>query len=77
MRIDDVAIMSLASKTTWTGGLTSVAASFADWNLTAIGGFIAAVGGLAVNWYYKHRDDKRKDKETAARLAALKEGRQS
>jgi len=73
MRIDDVAIMSLASKTTWTGGLTSIAASVADWNLTAIGGFIAAVGGLAVNWYYKHRDDKRKAAESAARIAALKE----
>jgi len=72
MQIDDVAIMSLANKTTWTGWLTSVAATVADWGLTAIGGFIAAVGGMLVNWYYRHKDHKRKSLETAARIAALK-----
>jgi len=71
MRIDDVGVMSLAHKTTWGSGLTAIVASIAEWNWTAIGAFVATVGGFAVNWYYRHCDKKRKDAESAARIAAL------
>jgi len=77
MQFDEIAIISLANKATWTGALTSIAASVADWNLTAIGGFIAAVGGFVVNWYYRHKEDKRRQAESAAHLAAHRNGEPS
>jgi len=72
MRIDEVAVMSLAHKTTWGAGLTTIAASVAEWNWAAIIAGSATLGGFAVNWYYRHCDKKRKDAESAARIAALK-----
>jgi len=73
MRFDEIAISSLAHKTTWSAGLTSIAASIAEWNWTAIIAGIATLGGFVVNWYYRHCDKKRKDAESAAHIAALKE----
>jgi len=71
MSFDDVAIMSLAHKTTWGGGLTAVAASMAQWNWAAVVATTVALGGFFVNWYYRHRKDQREAAESAARIAAL------
>jgi len=72
MPLSDVAIMSIAYKATWSAGLIAIFTSMTQWNWTAIIAGIAALGGFFVNWYYRHKKDKRESAESLARISMLK-----
>lgn len=53
------ATAATASKLTYTGGATSMAGWLISSEIIAVGGFVLAVIGFAVNFYFKVRDDRR------------------
>jgi len=71
--IPDTAAISLSSKTTVGAGITGVFASAAQWNWTAIIASVVAILGLAVNFYFLRRRDKRERELHKAQMAALRE----
>lgn len=52
-------IAAVGSKATYAGAATSFLGWIGVNEIVAIGGFLLAVGGFAVNWYYRHLADKR------------------
>lgn len=64
--IDAVGI-SVSSKVTTGAGFTGLFAGMASWNWTAIIASAVALSGLAMNFYFQHRRDRREAKEQADR----------
>ncbi|WP_368640573.1 holin [Castellaniella ginsengisoli] len=69
---DAIGIKSSAA-TTYGASASSIVASVAGWNWTAIITGVVAIVGLAVNVYFQVRRDRRESRESEARIAALKE----
>ena len=67
--IPDTAAISLSSKVTLGSGGMGIFASVAQWNWTAIIASTVAITGLAVNYYFLLRRDRREQKEFEIRLA--------
>jgi len=67
------AAASAASKVTYSGA----AASFGGWFLSneffGLFGCLVALAGLAVNWYYRHKEFRLKERESLARLSEFAE----
>ncbi|GAB2889741.1 hypothetical protein GCM10027202_17940 [Microvirgula curvata] len=67
----EVTTSTVASKVTYGGA----GGTMLGWLLSSEGvaliGLLVAVGGLAVNWYYKMRQDQRDQAEHAARMREL------
>ena len=68
------------------GMVVGAAAGFIGWlsqvNWIGLSGVLIAMSGLAMNYYFSHRRDKREQAESLARIDALRErcgleGRQS
>lgn len=66
--VTDATIATAANKVTVTGGTMAVTGWLTASNVLGTLGFLVAVAGLWVTWYYKHRDDLR-----LARIRALDE----
>lgn len=64
----DGALAALGSKATYGGA----GASFAGWLLSSefavLAGLVLGVAGFLVNWYYRHKADKRGMAEHAAKM---------
>jgi hypothetical protein len=56
------------------GGTSAVIFGLAASDLCAIGGLLIAVIGLAIQFYYKRRADRREAMLTQAQMDALKRG---
>jgi hypothetical protein len=73
----EVGVATVASKSTYAGA----GASFLGWlvssEFTIVVGIIVAIAGLAVNWYYKAKADRRGEAEHEARMARLRRGEPS
>jgi hypothetical protein len=67
----DQTIASIASKTTYGGSATAVGGWALSSEAGVLFGVLLGVAGLCVNWYYKHRSDKRHEAEHNQRMAAL------
>lgn len=68
-QIPDAVGISLSTKATVGAGVASIFSSVAQWNWTAIIASLVAILGLAMNYYFQRRRDKRESLESAARLA--------
>lgn len=59
------------------GMLVGAAAGFVGWlsqvNWIGLSGVLIAMAGLAMNYYFSHRRDKREQAESTARIEALRE----
>lgn len=71
-----------ANKVTQAGALAGVFGWLAQINWIGLSGVLIAVLGLAVNFYFQHKRDKREQAESSARIEALRdqcglEGRRS
>lgn len=55
-----------------TGGGTAFIGGLAASDVAAIGGLIAAMIGLGIQWYYKRRADRREAELHAAQMADLR-----
>lgn len=64
----DTTLATIGSKATYTGAGTSVFGWFTSNEFALLVGVIVAVGGFIVNWYYKHKEDKRRQAEHDQRM---------
>ncbi|KJU81001.1 holin [Ectopseudomonas oleovorans] len=62
-----------ANKVTQAGAIAGVLGWLAQINWIGLSGVLIAVLGLAVNFYFQHRRDKREQAESLARIEALRE----
>lgn len=56
------------SKATYTGASTSVVAWVLSSEFGILFGVLLGLGGFIVNWYYKHKEDKRQQAEHDRRM---------
>lgn len=64
----DAAMSAAANKATFTGASTSVLSWMLSSEFGMLMGILVGVAGLAVNWYYKHKEDKRRQAEHDQRM---------
>lgn len=62
---------ALGSKATYAGAATSLIGWVGVNELVAITGVVVAIGGFAVNWYYKHLANKREVEKHKAEMKQL------
>ncbi len=54
-------ISAWSSKVTMVGGGTGLVGFLGSSHFIGLVGLIVAVGGFLVNWYYKHKEDRRRE----------------
>lgn len=68
----EATIATVANKVTYAGGTTAVVGGMSANEWAALGGLVVAIVGLAVQWYYKRKADKRDAELHEARLRDLR-----
>ena len=68
----EAAVTTVASKSTYGGAATSILGWLASSEFTVFVGLFVAVAGLAVNWYYKAKADRRQADDAALRAEERK-----
>lgn len=69
----DTVVVSVTNKGMLGGAIAGLFGWLAQINWIGLGGFLIAFAGLAVNYYFQHRRDKREQAESLARIEALRE----
>ena len=64
---------SAASKVTYSGAAVSFGGWFLSSQFFGLMGLFIGFAGLAVNWYYRHKEYRLKERESLARLSELAE----
>lgn len=64
---------SVANKATFGGAAAGFLGWLAQVNWIGLAGVLIALAGLAFNYYFQHRRDKREQAESVARIEALRE----
>lgn len=64
----DAAIAAAASKATYGGAGASVVSWFLSSEFGMLMGIFIGLAGLAINWHYKHKEDKRRQAEHERRM---------
>jgi hypothetical protein len=64
----DATMAAAGSKATYTGASTSVVAWVLSSEFGILLGILLGLGGFVINWYYKHKQDKREEIEHARRM---------
>lgn len=64
----ETTMAAVGSKATYTGASTTVFAWFLSSEFGILLGILLGLGGFIVNWYYKHKQDKREEIEHARRM---------
>ena len=59
----ETTMAAVGSKATYGGASATVASWFLSSEFGMLMGILIGVAGLAINFYYKHKDDKRKQEE--------------
>lgn len=59
----EATVAAAASKVTYTGAGASVLGWLMSSQAGILIGIVLGVGGFLVNWYYKHKEDKRRQAE--------------
>lgn len=59
----DTAVAAAASKATYGGAGASVVSWFLSSEFGMLMGILIGVVGLGINWYYKHKEDRRRQEE--------------
>jgi len=66
----DATMAAVGSKATYTGASASVVAWLLSSEFGILVGVLLGIGGLAVNWYYKAKHDRREQAEHLKRMKA-------
>lgn len=61
---------AVASKATYTGAGMTIGGWFLSSEFAVLVGMLVGVAGLLVNWYYKHKQDRRLQREHDARMGS-------
>jgi hypothetical protein len=64
----ETTMAAVGSKATYTGASTTVFAWMLSSEFGILLGIMLGLGGFIVNWYYKHKQDKREEVEHARRM---------
>lgn len=64
----DATMAAFGSKATYTGASASVVGWLMSSEAGIFIGIVIGVAGFIVNWYYKHKEDKRREAEHKARM---------
>ncbi len=64
----DSTIAATAGKFTYAGAGTSLFGWFTSNEFAVLVGTLLAIGGFIVNWYYRHKEDKRQQAEHDRRM---------
>ena len=64
----DATMAALGSKATYTGASTSIVGWFMSSQFGVLAGIFIGIIGLCVNWYYKHKQDRREEAEHKKRM---------
>lgn len=64
----DATLASVGSKATYTGATTSVLGWVLSSEFGILLGVMLGIGGFIVNWYYKHKQDRREQAEHERRM---------
>lgn len=64
----DATMAAAGSKATYTGATASVVGWVLSSEFGILVGLLLGVGGFIVNWYYKHKQDKREQAEHERRM---------
>ena len=67
-------VITVASKSTYTGAGTMLLGWVTSSQFAVIFGLFLGLAGLAVNWYYRYRTDKREAEAHDLRVRRLKYG---
>jgi hypothetical protein len=67
----DTTMAAAGSKATYTGASTSVVSWVLSSEFGILIGILLGVGGLAVNWYYRAKEDRRQQAEHDRRMENL------
>ncbi len=65
-------VAAVASKMTYTGAGIAGVGWLGVNELVAIGGFVLALIGFGINWYYRARANRREEERHAAEMARLR-----
>ena len=69
----DTTIASAASKATYTGAGMTISGWLMSSEFAVLMGVLIGVAGFAVNWYYKHKEDRRQQAEHDRRMREFEE----
>lgn len=64
----DAAIATTATKVTYTGAGMTISGWFFSSEFAVLMGVIIGVAGFIVNWYYRHKQDRREQVEHERRM---------
>lgn len=64
----EATLAAAGSKATYTGAGTSIFGWLTSNEFAVLVGTLIAVGGFVVNWYYRHKEDKRRQEEHDRRM---------
>ena len=64
----DAAMATAGSKATYGGATTSIVGWMLSSEFGILVGVLLGVGGFCVNWYYRHKADKREQAEHERRM---------
>lgn len=64
----DTTMAAVGSKATYTGATTSVVGWVLSSEFGILFGILLGLAGFGVNWYYKHKEDKRQQEEHNRRM---------
>jgi hypothetical protein len=65
------AAASAASKVTYGGSAAAMGGWFLSNEFAVLMGLVIGIAGFVVNWYYRHKEYKLKERESLARLSEL------
>lgn len=64
----DATLASAGSKATYAGASTSIVGWVLSSEFGILFGLMLGLGGFCINWYYKHKQDKREQAEHERRM---------
>lgn len=64
----DATMAAIGSKATYTGAGASVMGWMLSSEFGVLIGLMLGIGGFALNWYYRHKEDKRQQAEHDRRM---------
>lgn len=65
----DATMATVGSKATYTGATASILGWVLSSEFGILMGLLLGVGGFIVNWYYRHKEDKRQQVEHELRIS--------
>lgn len=64
----EATMAAAGSKATYTGATTSIVGWVLSSEFGVLVGLLLGIGGFVINWYYKHKEDKRQQAEHDHRM---------